>query len=56
MLEQRIEHFGQLTSRASKGTLVVTSKSGHAIHATEPDLVVWGIRRVLALANPPSPR
>jgi pimeloyl-ACP methyl ester carboxylesterase len=51
MLQQRIDHFGQLASHASNGTLVVTSRSGHLIHSTEPELVVWAIRRVLSLAK-----
>jgi pimeloyl-ACP methyl ester carboxylesterase len=55
-LEQRIEHFGRLTARASQGTLLVTTKSGHTIHASEPDLVVWGIQRVLSLAKAPRSR
>ena len=51
-LEQRIDHFGRLTARAAKGTLVVTTKSSHFLHATEPELAIWGIRRVLSWAAP----
>ena len=47
-LEQRLDHFSKLAQRASKGTLVHTSKSGHFIHSTEPELVVWAIQRVLS--------
>ena len=47
-LEQRLDHFSMLAQRASKGTLVHTSKSDHFIHLTEPDLVVWAIQRMLA--------
>jgi pimeloyl-ACP methyl ester carboxylesterase len=50
-LERRLHHLSRLAQRASKGTLVHTSKSGHFIHATEPDLVVWAIQRVLASAQ-----
>jgi pimeloyl-ACP methyl ester carboxylesterase len=50
-LEQRLDHFSKLAQRASKGTLVHTSKSGHIIHATEPELVVWAIQRVLSSAR-----
>jgi pimeloyl-ACP methyl ester carboxylesterase len=50
-LEQRLDHFSRLAQRASKGTLVHTSKSGHFIHATEPDLLVWGIQRALSSAT-----
>jgi hypothetical protein len=51
-LEQRIEHFGGLTARATTGTLALTTKSGHFIQASEPDLAVWAIRRVLSSATP----
>ena len=47
-LEQRLNHFSRLAQRASKGTLVHTSKSGHFLHSTEPELVVWAIQRVLS--------
>ena len=47
-LEQRLDHFSKLAQRASKGTLVHTSKSGHFLHSTEPELVVWAIQRVLS--------
>jgi pimeloyl-ACP methyl ester carboxylesterase len=50
-LEQRLDHFSKLAQRAAKGTLVHTSKSGHFIHATEPELVVWAIQRVLSSAR-----
>jgi len=49
-LEQRLDHFSKLSQHASKGTLVHTSKSGHFIHSTEPELVVWAIQRVLSSA------
>ena len=52
MLDQRIEHFGRLARRGTNGTLVLTTKSGHFIHGSEPELVVWAIRRVLAMAKP----
>jgi hypothetical protein len=51
-LDQRIDHFGRLARRSAKGTLVLTTKSGHFIHGSEPELVVWAIRRVLAMAKP----
>ena len=47
-LEQRLDHFSKLSQRASKGTLVHSSKSGHFMHSTEPELLVWAIQRVLA--------
>jgi pimeloyl-ACP methyl ester carboxylesterase len=50
-LEQRLDHFSRLAQRASTGTLVHTSRGGHFLHATEPDLVVWAIQRVLSSAR-----
>jgi pimeloyl-ACP methyl ester carboxylesterase len=50
-LEQRLDHFSKLAQRASKGTLVHSSKSDHFFLATEPDLVVWAIQRVLTAAQ-----
>jgi pimeloyl-ACP methyl ester carboxylesterase len=50
-LEQRLDHFSKLAQRASRGTLVHTSKSGHFLHATEPELLVWAIQRVLWSAH-----
>jgi hypothetical protein len=47
-----IDHFGRLTARAAKGTLVLTTRSSHFLHATEPELAVWGIRRVLSWGAP----
>ena len=47
-LEQRLDHFSKLSQRASKGTLVHSSKSGHFMHSTEPELLVWAIQRVLS--------
>jgi pimeloyl-ACP methyl ester carboxylesterase len=52
LMDQRIDHFGRLARRGAKGTLVLTTKSGHFIHGSEPELVVWAIRRVLAMAKP----
>jgi pimeloyl-ACP methyl ester carboxylesterase len=52
VLEQRIDHFGRLTARAAKGMLVLTTRSSHFLHATEPELAVWGIRRVLSWGSP----
>lgn len=47
-LEQRLDHFGALVERMSDGVLVLTSMSGHFIHASEPELAAWAIGRVLA--------
>jgi pimeloyl-ACP methyl ester carboxylesterase len=49
---QRIEHFSRLTSQKTKGTFIVTSRSGHFIHMSEPELALWAIRRVVSLAMP----
>ncbi|MGH7717909.1 MAG: alpha/beta fold hydrolase [Steroidobacteraceae bacterium] len=50
--DQRMDHFSRLAARASRGTLVITSKSGHFIHVSEPELAVWAIRRVISAATP----
>jgi pimeloyl-ACP methyl ester carboxylesterase len=47
-MEQRIGHFGGMMQRKRQGTLVLTSKSGHFVHSSEPELVVWAIRQALA--------
>jgi pimeloyl-ACP methyl ester carboxylesterase len=47
-LEQRIDHWSQLARQVSDGTFVLTMKSAHFIHATEPELVAWAIQRVLS--------
>ena len=49
-MEQRIDHFGRMMQRTRQGTLVLTSKSGHFVHSSEPELVVWAIRQALAAA------
>jgi pimeloyl-ACP methyl ester carboxylesterase len=49
-IEQRLDHFSKLSQRASNGTLVHSSKSGHFMHSTEPELLVWAIQRVLSSA------
>ena len=50
-LDQRVEHFGLLARRAGGGTLVLTSKSSHFVQLSEPELVVWGIQRVLSATS-----
>lgn len=50
--DQRMDHFRSLAAGALNGTLVFTSKSSHFIHATEPELAVWAIRRVIFSATP----
>ena len=51
LLEQRRDHFGKLAERATKGTLVETSKSSHFIHLTEPETLVWAVQRVMAASS-----
>jgi ketosteroid isomerase-like protein len=53
-IKQRIDHFGRFVQGVTQGTLVLTSKSGHFIQTSEPDLVVWAIRRALGSATPPT--
>ncbi|HWJ15745.1 MAG TPA: alpha/beta fold hydrolase [Gemmatimonadaceae bacterium] len=50
-LQQRIAHFSSVAGRLPDGALVLTSASDHFIYLTEPELVTWGIRRVLAAAS-----
>lgn len=52
MIDQRIDHFARLTRRSTNGHLVLTSKSSHFIHGSEPDLVAAEVRSVLAVAAP----
>ena len=49
-MEQRIAHFGRMLQQKTEGKLVLTSKSGHFVHSSEPDLVVWAIRQALSAA------
>jgi thioesterase domain-containing protein len=48
-LEQHLAHWASLVNRLPQGTLVLTSASDHAIQLSEPELVTWGIRHVLAV-------
>jgi hypothetical protein len=50
-LDQRVDHFGRLARAAKNATVLLTSKSGHFIQLSEPELVVWGIQRVLAATS-----
>lgn len=54
LIAQRMEHFGYMTRGAKNGLLLLVGTSGHFIQSTEPDTVVWAIRRVLNLASAPS--
>jgi pimeloyl-ACP methyl ester carboxylesterase len=51
LLDQRRDHFGKLAERATKGTLVETSKSSHFIHLTEPETLVWAVQRVMSASS-----
>jgi pimeloyl-ACP methyl ester carboxylesterase len=49
MGRQRIEHLARWAVGVSAGTLVFTTRSGHYIQHSEPELVTWAIRRALRL-------
>jgi pimeloyl-ACP methyl ester carboxylesterase len=49
-MEQRITHFGRMMQEKTDGKLLLTSKSGHFVHSSEPDLVVTAIRQALSAA------
>lgn len=44
---QRLLHFTKWATDVPDGALVVTTRSGHYIHSSEPELVTWAIRRAL---------
>jgi hypothetical protein len=39
----------KLGSGVSDGAIVLTARSGHDIHHSEPELVTWAVKRVLGL-------
>jgi pimeloyl-ACP methyl ester carboxylesterase len=45
--KQRLLHFAKLAVDVPDGLFVMTTRSGHYIHSSEPALVTWAIRRVL---------
>jgi len=47
LIEQRVAHFSALANESPDGILLLTSRNGHAIHRSEPDLVLGTIKRVL---------
>jgi hypothetical protein len=49
-MEQRIAHFARLMRQKTDGKLLLTSRSGHFVHSSEPDLVVAAIRQALGAA------
>jgi pimeloyl-ACP methyl ester carboxylesterase len=44
-----------LAGRSSQGRLVIAQKSGHYVHAEEPELVIQANREVVAAARRPAP-
>lgn len=48
--QQRVSHFSRVVRSKKDGKLILTSQSGHFVHSSEPDLVVWAIRQALAAA------
>jgi pimeloyl-ACP methyl ester carboxylesterase len=49
-LRHRIRMLQEWALASSKGTVVVSNLSTHAIPRDEPDLIVWAVNRVLAAA------
>lgn len=47
MGSQRLLHLTKWVTGVSDGALVVTTRSDHYIHSSEPELVTWAIRRTL---------
>lgn len=47
MGKHRVLSLLRLAAQVPDGTLVATTRSGHYIHSSEPELVVWAIRRAL---------
>jgi pimeloyl-ACP methyl ester carboxylesterase len=45
--KQRLLHFAKLAVDVPDGLFVMTTRSGHYIHSSEPELVTWAIRRAL---------
>ena len=51
-LRHRIAMLQEWALASSRGTVVVTNHSSHAVPQEDPDLVVWAVRRVLAAIAP----
>ncbi len=49
MGRQRMEHLMKLGTEVADGALVMTTRSGHGIQFSEPELVTWAIKRVLGV-------
>lgn len=47
--KQRILHLAKWAADASDGLFVVTSRSGHYLQQSEPELITWAVRRALKL-------
>jgi len=45
--QQRVLHLAKWAVDVSDGTFVMTSRSGHYIHNSEPELVTWAIRKAV---------
>lgn len=45
--KHRVLSFALQMAEVPDGTMVFTNRSGHYIHSSEPELVIWAIRRVL---------
>ena len=51
-LRHRIHVLQEWAFASSRGTVVVTNHTSHAVPREDPDLIVWAVRRVLAAIEP----
>lgn len=57
-IRQRVAHMTALVRAGepgAQGTVVLTTKSGHFIQSSEPELVAWAVRRALTVGQPKRP-
>ncbi|HJU75759.1 MAG TPA: alpha/beta fold hydrolase [Gemmatimonadaceae bacterium] len=52
-LRHRIKKLEDWVLSSSRGTLIVSNHTTHAIPREDPDLIVWAVRRVFAHVNAP---
>jgi pimeloyl-ACP methyl ester carboxylesterase len=50
-LPHRVRALGEWALASSRGTLVVSNHTTHAVPREDPDLIVWAVQRVLSLAR-----
>lgn len=52
LASQRLDHFSQMVTQSSNGTLVLVGASGHFIQSSDSESVVWAVRRFLKRVGP----